>query len=117
MLASWDNCLANCHPIQRPLDFCSYRFNFIAVYCIVFSCCDASCYAAKSKNGSNCCSRSIRSLISELSLCSRQLRWVISSCSLWETNGTVLSSLEDYPGVTHVISNGLHVISLFSCEI
>ena len=43
---------------------------------------------------------------------SRQLRWVISSCSLWETNGTVLSSLEDYPGVTHVISNGLHVISL-----
>ena len=48
---------------------------------------------------------------------SRQLRWVISSCSLWETNGTVLSSLEDYPGVTHVISNGLHVISLFSCEI
>ena len=48
---------------------------------------------------------------------SRQLRWVISSCSLWETNGTILSSLEDYPGVTHVISNGLHVISLFSCEI
>ena len=48
---------------------------------------------------------------------SRQLRWIISSCSLWETNGTVLSSLEDYPGVTHVISNGLHVISLFSCEI
>ena len=48
---------------------------------------------------------------------SRQLRWVISSCSLWETNGTVLSSLEDYQGVTHVISNGLHVISLFSCEI
>ena len=33
------------------------------------------------------------------------------------TIGTVLSSLEDYLGVTYVISNGLHVISLFACEI
>ena len=32
---------------------------------------------------------------------------------MWETIGTVLLSLEDYLGVTHVISNGLHVISLF----
>ena len=47
IFASGDKYFAGCDPIQRLLDFCSCCHNFITVDCIIFSCCNTSCYAAQ----------------------------------------------------------------------